>query len=744
MGITAALAGLASFLVYLQTLAPSIIWGDSPELTAAAYMAGVPHPTGYPLYMLLAHTFLRFYPFGSAAFRMNLLAALSAGLAVALIYPLVWQVTRARWASLAATLLFAFSRTFWSQALIAEHYCLEILLIVALLGCVLAWDRRGERRWLFASAVLYGLCFTHHMMSLLLAPGLLFFALTSPHRSQFLRELPRTLPLFLLPLCLYLYLPVAALRDPPMNWGDPRTWDRFLAHVTGRQYQYAMFHMTRAQIWKQIGDYVWPGPHGGAGFLPAQFSPAFLWLAPLGAWSLARRCPRLFGLILLVYLADLVYAFNYPIYNVEIYYLPSHLMVALWIGCGLRQGSVWLEQLWHRLRPALARRPLPAVLGSALLFLPLLPLRANWRLNDHHDDWDTLAYAHAALTDLKPNAIVVGEADDFYFPLLYARYVEGRRPDITLLSAYDILSPQRLRLTTRLAGRGLTVTVPPHFRPRSGVRFDNRLLQRLVAENIGTRPLYLVASPAALQTSWLSQVMAPYFCIADSNLANLELSRRAPRLAVSRPRPQFPRGVTFGARRPDGSVPKDLEFLGYDLQPAQGAEGPQWQISYYWRVNNQTVARPAMVWVMFTEADGSYPRTRDGSPEFHNIHPLACGVGQRRPPLPVTLRESFQLYVPPRERNRSLHVRLAVAIGRRFLAVPGDTSPWVEIGQLPSLPRVGARRVRTTYARSPSSARRTAVYRSSGASSWRCRRVGARLPAAIMMTKAAVLHRNAE
>src|SRR5438105_2056790 len=60
----AAAAGTAAFLVYVRTLAPSIVWGDSPELTAAAYTAGVAHPTGYPLYTLLAHIFLHAWPLG--------------------------------------------------------------------------------------------------------------------------------------------------------------------------------------------------------------------------------------------------------------------------------------------------------------------------------------------------------------------------------------------------------------------------------------------------------------------------------------------------------------------------------------------------------------------------------------------------------------------------------------------------------------------------------------------------------
>src|SRR5688572_1692281 len=84
--IGAALVALAALAVYLRTLAPSIVLGDSPELTAAAYLAGVPHPTGYPLYMILGHLFIRLCPLGSVAYRMNLLSALAAAAAVGLVY----------------------------------------------------------------------------------------------------------------------------------------------------------------------------------------------------------------------------------------------------------------------------------------------------------------------------------------------------------------------------------------------------------------------------------------------------------------------------------------------------------------------------------------------------------------------------------------------------------------------------------------------------------------------------------
>src|SRR4051794_845275 len=311
--LVAASVGIVALVVYCRTLYPAITWGDSPELTAAAYQAGVPHPTGYPLYMLLSHSLLRLFPLGSVAYRMNLLSAICAAGAVALTYFLGWRIARSRLAGVTAALMLAFSATFWSQAVLAEVYAFEMLLITAVLGVVIRWEESEDRRWLWAAATLYGLCFTHHLMSVLLAPGLLFFALTSPRRSQFLRELPRTLPLFLLPLLLYLYLPRAATRDPAMNWGDPRSWHNFLAHVTGREYQARMFDLNSLQHRQLLQKYV--GGSGESGFLWTQFTPQILWLAPLGLWRLVRSHRRLLGLTLSIYAVTVVYALNYYIFD---------------------------------------------------------------------------------------------------------------------------------------------------------------------------------------------------------------------------------------------------------------------------------------------------------------------------------------------------------------------------------------------------------------------------------------------
>src|SRR5579875_2753993 len=72
--------------IYLPTLCPTIYWGDCGELAAAAYNLGITHPTGYPLWCLLAKGWTLLFPVGTVIWRLNVLSAVCGGLAVMLVF----------------------------------------------------------------------------------------------------------------------------------------------------------------------------------------------------------------------------------------------------------------------------------------------------------------------------------------------------------------------------------------------------------------------------------------------------------------------------------------------------------------------------------------------------------------------------------------------------------------------------------------------------------------------------------
>ena len=692
--LPAAGAGLVSLLVYLRTLAPSIVEGDGAELVTAAYHAGVPHATGYPLYMLVGHGFTRYFPFGTVAFRMNLLSALFAALAVFLVCLLATRITRSRAAGVTAALLFGFSRTFWSQAVIAEVYALHVLFAAAVLLCAVTWDARGDRRWLMATAVVYGLSFTHHLSSILLAPALLYVALTSGHRGQFLRELRWTVPLFITPAVLYVYLPLAAWRNSPANWGDPSNLGNFLFHVTGREYGGRMFKDGLAGMGAQLARYAGlsdTGPY----YLLEQFPLLLLPLAILGLIALFRR-RRWFVLTLMVYVPVVFWAINYRIDDIEVYYLVAHLIVALWIAAGAHWLAVRAALLFRGAGQArLGRQALQFGRAASVLGLALVTGAANWSVNDRTDDWSTLTYARAALDGVKPNALVIADGDKGYFPLMYTRFVENRRPDVVLAGLNDLMVPARVRRTEPLAQAGITVRPPAEFL-RDGTRIWNTsLLRQILADNVGERPVYLMGEPVSLLTHplmWqLQEALAGYHRTAALNIPALELTREQPALDRS-PSPVSGAGtLSFGRPGPDGAVGKDVELLGFTAEPASTGEIPWLRVRYYWRVHNPEVGRRVQVRVVFADAEGNYDQNGDGAVDLNNSHALGQGAAPGERDVRGDFRETFQVYVPPVAWNRPLYLWVALAADERPLTASNGNTRYTRVGQIPAVSMSGAR-----------------------------------------------------
>lgn len=81
-------APLLALLAYLTTLGPTITsrhWGiDTGEMALAAYGLTVPHPSGYPTYLLIGYL-SSLAPIGSIAYRLNIMSAVFGALTVGLV-----------------------------------------------------------------------------------------------------------------------------------------------------------------------------------------------------------------------------------------------------------------------------------------------------------------------------------------------------------------------------------------------------------------------------------------------------------------------------------------------------------------------------------------------------------------------------------------------------------------------------------------------------------------------------------
>ncbi|MBN2311779.1 MAG: DUF2723 domain-containing protein, partial [Candidatus Hydrogenedentes bacterium] len=175
--LAAGCAAAAALVVYAFTLAPSVTGEDSGELVAAAYTLGIPHPTGYPLWCLLAKGFIALLPVHSVAWRAGFMSATFGAVTVFLVALLVARQHRNRVAGLAAGLLLAFSFEFWEQSVIAEVYTLNAFCMAACILLLFAYEESRKSLPLWAFAAIYGLSLGNHSVMYLLGPVFAFFVL---------------------------------------------------------------------------------------------------------------------------------------------------------------------------------------------------------------------------------------------------------------------------------------------------------------------------------------------------------------------------------------------------------------------------------------------------------------------------------------------------------------------------------------------------------------------------------------
>jgi len=473
LGVTA-----IALAVYLVTLAPGLTFAhngsDGGDLIAAAYTLGVPHPTGYPTYTLLAWLFSRL-PLGTIAYRVNLLSAFCAALAVGLFY-LVDRTLAApddasrtsRAISAAAALTLAFSSLLWSQAVISEVYALLTLFATLLLWLLLRWRRGGGDGWLWAAGLALGLGLGNHITLIFFVPAAAY--LLWPERDRRLRPrvwLP-TLGLLLSGLLVYAYLPLAAAHRPPVNWGDPRTWKGFWWVVSAKQYQGFAFGLPTVQVPNRLGNW--------ALLLGEQFGWWGLVLALFGGRQVWQQDRRLTKFTLIWGGLVAVYAFFYDTGDSYVYLLPVMMLLALGWAAGVR-GILTLAAQRSRTRQQIAL--------IALLLLPLGSLALHWQANDLHGDWSSHTYAYRLLEPVAPDSLIIVRGDEPTFALWYAVYAEGARPDVAIVNG-PMLAFIWYREHVRHLYPDLVVGEPTGL----PITWDD-LVHNLAADNLPYRPVYL-------------------------------------------------------------------------------------------------------------------------------------------------------------------------------------------------------------------------------------------------------------
>lgn len=455
----AAMSGTIASVVYILTLAPTVYLDDAGDFLSAAATWGIPHPSGYPLWVLLGNIF-KWLPVGDIAWRINLMTALISALTISFLVLLIikiWQLINKKEPKIylkiiasVSSLIVAFSNTYWSESNSAEVYGLNGLLIIGLIYIFLFWYEKRQDKYLLWGSFVFGLSLTNHQMMILTAPAFVLFIFLTD--KQLVKNWPLLIKSFLLiivGLLVYLYLPIASHFNPPVDWGNPENWHNFWKHVLRQQYgDLAPFKLMADKL-KFLKAFF--------SLLATNFYWPTLFLMLGGLIFLFRKNSKIACLLFLVFLSNNIFIYllrgarygTMNDYYADTYYVPSLLIATICLALCLTTLIEWLANIFSNKKLILLLRNFILLV---IILIPITLLYNNWVNNDKSGFWLSYDYAKSMLQDLEPQAILVYEgyetiADDTEFMgLLFMQAVEKFRLDVVIMTSLDIFPHSQLKL----------------------------------------------------------------------------------------------------------------------------------------------------------------------------------------------------------------------------------------------------------------------------------------------------------
>jgi hypothetical protein len=459
---------------YLLTMPPGTGFsGDTAKFQFVGRVLGTPHNTGYPIYTLLDAAIVRVVPFGSVAWRVNLLSALLATAACSLLVPVLVGLGCRRIVAAGVAVTFGLTVTLWSAAVVAEVYALHVLVLVGLLHLLLRWQRDRGDLDLAGAVLLTGVALGHHLMIVLALPGMVLFVLLVDARAVLRRRVLGAAALGVaLGLGSYGYILWRSAVGGPGAFLDSRATNvsQLLDVIRGKEFAGDLGGFT----WHEIREVRIPNAER---YFHEEWAKALL-LVPLG--FVRRFWTPLTALLVAWALVDIVFVLNYDVVDVQVFMLPAYLCVAVWVALGLDL----LVGRW-RLLSAVAAVALPLVFASW-----------HWHRVDESKNLPAAHRAAGAVEAVPRGSLIVAPDYQTEQFLLYPLLGEGRAAARDVAVVDDEVPVRDVAAFVRDGDR-LPVEARPSSRGRPAYAVSLRTLRELRplgvrGERVGHRLWHLV------------------------------------------------------------------------------------------------------------------------------------------------------------------------------------------------------------------------------------------------------------
>lgn len=455
--------GLIVFITYLLTVGHYVGENDAGELTMSQFTLSIPHPTGYPLFIILGFLFSKLPLSLKPAFQLNLLNSIWCALTIVIVIRISaiiinnlnlllnknsrfynelnkFKEKAIIFPSIFTGLMLAYSATFWLQSTRVEVYSLQIfissLIIYFSIKIIIEFEKEISKnafswfdivnKWKVIF-ILLGFGFSNHMMTLYFLPAL-FIIFFSYHKISFesIKALASLLTITgIIAVAFYLGLMMMAKASPSWSYGDPSSLKRLYEHVSAKEYSKLMMsgiNVVSAQGAKLLKMLSFN--FSSRDFSAGEFALSFLLgIAGLSLIFLFKKNIIIYFLLTLV--TAIILALSYNIPDINEYFLIPFMIISL----------LSLIPVYIILNISF-KKPLFRWLSS-MFFITVIIIEfiANYNYANRSDSETIEEFFKSAVTNLPVNSVLLTDSWGLFMsPGLYVQNVEKIRTDVKIIS----------------------------------------------------------------------------------------------------------------------------------------------------------------------------------------------------------------------------------------------------------------------------------------------------------------------
>ena len=403
----------------------------------AAYLQSIPHPPGFPLYILMSSLMIKIVDVSTIAWRVGLMSALSIILARIMLFQWLKKLFNSLYLAICAVSIFSFLYPVWLFSSIPEVIMLLILFLSIIM--YLSFDKNITKPFNIAFlAFVAGLAIFHNYLILITFPSLIYY-LYVKHRSLFVNIQNRLMVIlfFFLGATPYIFYLSMPLRTTPLDTSFPNNLFELIRLMT--RSDYGAFRLSRNVSFSLSSAFT--SLLNLINFIVSDFKIIgciFILLGVITIWRQKDKAVRNFFIlnlgtfIVFFFYASFPFTINFTAGTFEKYLLIPYLFLVIILVLGVKSLVILIN---HQLHNHFLRHLAKVSLYISLaIYVVILFVNNSPKILLLKDDRTAENLGYDVLNTVEKGAIVNLKGDTITYNSLYVTQVLHHRADVKFIN----------------------------------------------------------------------------------------------------------------------------------------------------------------------------------------------------------------------------------------------------------------------------------------------------------------------